>query len=82
MTEYHIGFTLKLEKTKKPFAIGKVFYNKGEHLIEFTDPDNANHMIKGLIPPYPESAQTPVEDKSQPEQTKQKEDSRGSGGIG
>lgn len=61
--DFTFGITLHLERKKKPFAIGKVFYNKGEHLIEFTDPDNVNHMIKGLIPPYPETAQTPAEDK-------------------
>jgi hypothetical protein len=83
MVDFTFGITLKLEKNKKPFAIGKVFYNNGQHIIEFTDPENANHMIKGLIPPYPESAQTPSEPQhQQPEQTKQKEDSRGSGGIG
>jgi hypothetical protein len=74
--DFTFGITLKFEKTKKPFAIGKVFYANGSHMIEFHDPENVNHMIKGLIPPYPEQMQTPTEDKSQPEQ-KQKD----SGGI-
>jgi len=74
MTEYHLGFTIKLERTKKPFAIGTVYYEKGSHMIEFRDPEDATKIIRGLIPPYPESSQTPIESK-EPEK-------KGNNGIG
>jgi hypothetical protein len=71
--DFTFGITLKFERKKKPFAIGQVFYDKGNHLIEFHDPENTNNMIKGLIPPLPEGMQTPTEEKPQ--------DKKGSGGI-
>ena len=74
--DFIFGITLKLEKTKKPFAIANVYYDKGSHMIEFKDPENTTHVIKGLIPPYPAEMQTPTESK--PEQS----DKKGSGGIG
>jgi hypothetical protein len=61
LVDFTFGFTLKLEKTKRPFAVANVYYDKGSHMIEFRDPEDATKVIKGLIPPYPESAQTPSE---------------------
>ena len=79
MTEYHIGFTLKLEKKKKPFAVAGVFYDKGSHMIEFHSPEDATKIIKGLIPPYPGEMQTPTQE-TPPKAEHEK--SGGSGGIG
>ena len=71
------GLTLKLEKTKKPFAIGTVYYEKGSHMIEFRDPEDATKVIRGLIPPYPESAQTQIEPKEETSKPPRKGDGVG-----
>lgn len=76
MVDFVFGITLKFEKKKRPFAIGQVFYDKGNHLIELHDPDSAAQMIKGLIPPLPEGMQTPTEPKE-----KEKEEKKETHGI-
>ena len=69
--DFTFGITLKFEKRKKPFAIGQVYYDKKGHLIELHDPEEGANMIRGLIPPYPEANQTPVEPKEEQQKSQE-----------
>lgn len=75
--DFTFGITFILEKKKKPFAYGKVFYDQRGHLIEFHDPNETGKLIKGLIPPMPAEFQTPVEPKEAEPVTKESQSYHG-----
>lgn len=62
-----LGITFHFGKKKEPPVTARVYYNEGEHIIEFHDPKKFPEFARALIPPYTDSGeqQPPSEPKEQ-----------------
>lgn len=52
------GITFHFGKKKEPAVTARVYYNEGEHIIEFHDPKKFPEFARALIPPYNDEEQS------------------------